>query len=296
MPPPGFKDRLFCQLQHLLPQHVVSRLVARLAEAETRWLKTLLVNQAVRRFNIDTSDAVHESPLDYSSFNAFFTRALKPGARPFAESPETIISPADGVISQCGAITEDRFFQAKGHTYPLISLVGDENLATQFESGKFVTVYLSPRDYHRVHMPLTGHLVEAQYIPGKLFSVNQATVAGVDNLFARNERLVCRFETRWGPVCVILVGALLVAGIESVWHGHYAPGKPCTEHFDKPLQYDKGSEIGRFKFGSTVILLLPESCFLEPGAEEGASVKVGESLARGVEDHPPSSDLQTGAA
>ena len=278
--PQGLTGRLFCQLQYLLPQHGVSRLVAHLAEAKTPWLKNLLIRKAVRHYNIDTSEAAHHSLADYSSFNDFFTRALKPGARPIATEENTAVSPADGMISQCGKITESRFFQVKGHTYPLTSLVGDEKLAARFRSGKFVTVYLSPRDYHRVHMPVAGALIKSHYIPGQLFSVNRATVAGVANLFARNERLVCTFETERGAMCVILVGALLVAGIETVWHGHYAPQQPTIEHFDKPSFYDRGAEIGRFKFGSTVIVLLPEHYTLEPAIGEEVSVKVGESLAR----------------
>ncbi len=258
----------------------MSRLVAHLAEAETPWLKNLLIRQAIKRFDIDTSEAVHESLADYSSFNDFFTRALKPSARPIAPDADVVVSPADGIISQCGDITEGRFFQTKGHTYPLTTLVGNEGLACRFHSGTFVTVYLSPRDYHRVHMPVSARLVEARYIPGQLFSVNRATVAGVTNLFACNERLVCTFETERGAVCVILVGALLVAGIETVWHGHYAPKQPTIEHFDKPLLYDKGAEIGRFKFGSTVIVLLPEHYTLETTVAEEASVKVGASLAK----------------
>lgn len=273
-------SRVCCLLQYLLPQHVLSRLVARLAEAKTPWLKNLLINHAIRYFDIDTDEVLCASASDYGSFNDFFTRALKPGLRPVATGENVIVSPADGRISQRGNITAGRFFQAKGHTYPLEKLLADERLAARFQSGKFATVYLSPRDYHRVHMPVAGKLVEARYIPGKLFSVNPVTVAGVANLFARNERLICNFESERGPVCVILVGALLVAGIESVWHGHYAPGKPCHEYFATPIPYAKGAEIGRFKFGSTVILLVPKNYTLEPGRGEGASVKMGESLAR----------------
>lgn len=275
-------SRLFCLLQYLLPQHTLSRLVARLAEAETPWLRNLLINQAVRHFDIDISEAEYTSTADYASFNDFFTRALKPGLRPIATGEDVIVAPADGTISQRGDITAGCFFQAKGHTYPLEQLLADEQLATRFHAGRFSTVYLSPRDYHRVHMPVAGKLVEARYIPGKLFSVNPLTVAGVPNLFARNERLICHFDTERGPVCVILVGALLVAGIESVWHGHYAPGKPCHEHFATPIPYAKGAEIGRFKFGSTVILLLPMNHALNPDIDEGAAIKMGESLAQGT--------------
>ncbi len=278
---PGIKDKFFCGLQTLLPQHLLSRLGGYLAESTSPWLKNTLIRIAIRRFQINMAEAAHQSPDAYTSFNDFFTRALKPGARPVGDDASAIISPADGTISQCGALTRGRLIQAKGLSYSASELIGDETLAEQFQGGQFITTYLSPKDYHRVHIPLSGRLIHSRYIPGKLFSVNDVSASLVPGLFARNERLVCLFESQHGRFVLIMVGAMMVAGIDTVWHGSYAPGKPSQHsHDNDELIFDKGAEIGRFKFGSTVILLLPESFRLEDKLTPGLVVQVGETVAQ----------------
>lgn len=235
------------------------------------------------------SEACDQNLDAYSSFNDFFTRALKPNARPIVDDANALISPADGTISQCGDITQGQLIQAKGLNYLVSDLVGDETIALQFLDRKFITTYLSPKDYHRVHMPLSGTLLQSHYIPGKLFSVNGVTASTVPGLFARNERLVCLFESQHGPFVLIMVGAMMVAGIESVWQGSYTPGKSVVcnhrnDHDNSSLRFDKGAEIGRFKFGSTVILLLPKRLRLEAKLEPGLTVQVGELIAE-LETH-----------
>ena len=224
----------------------------------------------------------------YESFNDFFTRALKPEARPIATDINALISPADGAVSQCGSMTQGRLIQAKGHTYLVTDLVGDAVLSAQFENGTFITTYLSPKDYHRVHMPVAGTLIQSRYIPGKLFSVNEVTARRIPGLFARNERLVCWFESDHGRFALIMVGAMMVAGIETVWQGTYSPrnanqynygGKLDERSKIEPPQFAKGEEIGRFKFGSTVILLLPDQVQLAAAIEPGSKVQVGEVVA-----------------
>lgn len=283
------KNGLFCGLQYVLPQHLLSRLGARLAESRTPWLKNLLIGVFIRKFQVNMSEAQDQNLDAYPSFNDFFTRALKPNARPLVEDANALASPADGTISQCGDITLSQLIQAKGLSYPASDLIGDEAIAQQFLDGKFITTYLSPKDYHRVHMPLSGKLLQSHYIPGKLFSVNDVTASLVPELFARNERLVCLFESQHGPFVLVMVGAMMVAGIESVWQGGYAPGKSviCNhrdERGNSSLQFDKGAEIGRFKFGSTVILLLPKQLRLKSGLEPGLTVQVGEILAMSLAD------------
>lgn len=221
----NWRDKLFVTLQYLIPQHALSRLVGMLARSEVPWIKTTFINLFMKRFGIDLSEAQIEDPDQFETFNAFFTRALKPDARPLeASDAADIACPADGAVSQLGAIRANQVFQAKGHDYSLYDLLGgDSALASEFTNGQFATIYLSPRDYHRVHMPVTGTLRETRYVPGDLFSVNEATANGVPNLFARNERLVCIFDTERGPAAVILVGAMIVAGIETVFSGQVTP-------------------------------------------------------------------------
>lgn len=286
------KENLFIWLQHLLPQHLLSRMVGALAQCRTPWLKNLLIRRFCQHYHVDMSEALEPSPEAYEHFNAFFTRALKPDARPLDPTPGALLSPADGTISQLGKIEHGRIFQAKGRSYGLTTLLGgDCQRAEPFINGTFATIYLSPRDYHRVHMPLTGTLRESIYIPGDLYSVNGTTTDGVDNLFARNERLVTIFDTEAGPMAMVLVGAMIVAGIETVWQGQVAP-RPrqplILDRFDNPSppRLEKGSEMGRFKLGSTVILLFPEgrTHWLERlGA--GSPVRMGERLAD-VENRP----------
>ncbi|MBV1932793.1 MAG: phosphatidylserine decarboxylase [Porticoccaceae bacterium] len=285
----SIKDKLFCGLQYLLPQHLLSRLGARLAESRIPWFKNFLIGIFIKKFQVDIDEACDQDLDAYSSFNDFFTRALKPNARPITDDANALTSPADGTISQCGDITQGQLIQAKGLSYLASDLIGDEAIALQFRHGKFITTYLSPRDYHRVHMPLSGTLLHSRYIPGKLFSVNTVTASLVPELFARNERLVCVFESQHGPFVLIMVGAMMVAGIESVWQGSYSPRKSlvCNHrdvHGNSSLRFDKGAEIGRFKFGSTVILLLSNQLRLEAKLEPGLNIQVGETVAMSLVD------------
>ncbi|WP_027858264.1 archaetidylserine decarboxylase [Marinobacterium jannaschii] len=256
------KDKLFILLQQLLPQHCLSRLVGRIAECKNPKVKNTFIRWFAKRYQINMSEALVEEPTAYENFNAFFTRALKPDARSIDMTAEAIVSPADGAISQLGTIANGRIFQAKGRGYGLSTLLGgDMNLANEFKDGRFATIYLSPRDYHRVHMPVKGTLRQTIYVPGDLYSVNQTTAENVDQLFARNERLVAIFDTEFGPMAMVLVGAMIVAGIETVWSGQEAPvlKAPVSRDFSNQPQpeitLDKGVEMGRFKLGSTVVLL-----------------------------------------
>lgn len=281
------KDALFILLQHLLPQHLLSRLVGRLAECRTVWVKNLFINWFRKRYRVDMSQAQEPNPEAYEHFNAFFTRALKPDARPLDSETDAILSPADGAISQLGPIEHGRIFQAKGRSYGLSTLLGGSpERAAPFINGSFATVYLSPRDYHRVHMPVKGTLRETIYVPGDLYSVNQVTAAGVDNLFARNERLVAIFDTEYGPMAMVLVGAMIVAGIETVWNGQVAPASKRPVVLDRnfeqtPVTLEKGAEMGRFKLGSTVILLFgADAVSWQESLTAGSSVTMGRTLGR----------------
>jgi len=254
-------ELLFIIMQYLLPQQWLSRLVGRLADSDVPWVKNTFINWFRQRYQIDMSEAAEPEPTAYPSFNAFFTRALRADARPIDSAPDSVVSPADGVVSQAGAIEAGRIVQAKGQTYSALELLGgDPVLAERFHHGVFATIYLAPRDYHRVHMPIAGTLRQMTYVPGELFSVNKVTADNVPRLFARNERLVCLFDTACGPMAVVLVGAMIVAGIETVWAGQVAPPprRITTLRYDlpsTPIHLDKGAELGRFKLGSTVVLL-----------------------------------------
>jgi len=257
------KDFLFILLQHLLPHHGISRVAGWLATTNIRWVKSLFIEKFSSHYSVNMSEAAEENLDAYSSFNDFFCRALKPDARPIAEGDNILACPADGAISQLGNIEKDTIFQAKGKSFSATTLLGgDKALSERFSDGHFCTVYLSPKDYHRIHMPITGKLVSMNHVPGALFSVNPATVSNVDNLFARNERVACIFETEIGPVALVLVGAMIVASIETVWAGEIAPRRNQVTHFQyqthDEINLNKGEEMGRFKLGSTVILLLPK--------------------------------------
>ncbi|WP_415837500.1 archaetidylserine decarboxylase [Parendozoicomonas haliclonae] len=256
------KKDLFIALQYLLPHHLISRGAGLLAECKIPAIKNPFTNWFVKQYGIDMSEAQEENPEAYATFNDFFTRALKDGMRPLPEDEKAIVCPADGAISQIGDIKYNRVFQAKGHDYSLTELVGgDPELAREFEEGKFATVYLSPRDYHRVHMPVKGTLRKMIHVPGRLFSVNQTTAENVPRLFARNERAVCIFDTERGPMAVILVGAMIVASIETVWAGLVTPHKRGVKTYDytpegnHSIVLERGAEMGRFKLGSTAIVL-----------------------------------------
>lgn len=256
------KERLFIMLQYLLPHHLLSRMVGKLAECRVRWLKNLLIKLFIRCFKVDMNEASVGHAEGYEHFNAFFTRTLKPGLRSPQGGADSVLSPCDGTLSQLGTIQQGRIFQAKGHSFSLTDLLGgDPNHAADFMGGQFATVYLSPKDYHRIHMPQEGVLREMIYVPGRLFSVNPTTTEHVPELFARNERLVCLFDTPQGPMAMVLVGAMIVASIETVWAGLVTPVRRCIQRsrYDaaarQPITLAQSSEMGRFQLGSTVILL-----------------------------------------
>lgn len=276
---------LFILLQKLVPHHLLSRLTGKFAASETGWLKNLLILRFIAAYGVNMQEAQEPDPRAYSSFNAFFTRALKPGARPLAQAPDAVLSPADGTVSALGPIVGDAIFQAKGHDYSLTTLLGgDAARAAPFRNGSFATVYLSPKDYHRVHIPLGGTLREMIYVPGALFSVNQVTAENVPGLFARNERAVCIFDTAAGPMAVVLVGAMIVAGIETVWAGRVAPASGGLRHVDyraapTSVTLHKGDELGRFLLGSTAIVLFgPGMATWRGDLQSGSPVRMGEQI------------------
>jgi phosphatidylserine decarboxylase len=258
------KKQFFILLQKIVPQHLISRIVGCVANCTNPIIKNQFISWFIAKYNVDMSLAKIQDPTEFANFNAFFTRELKAGARPIDNNSD-LVFPADGAISQLGDIDQGKIFQAKGKDFSLSAILGgDPQLVSQFENGRFATIYLSPRDYHRVHMPITGKLIETIYIPGDLYSVNQTTAENIDELFARNERLVVIFETAVGPMAMILVGAMIVAGIETPWAGQVCPtGKALQKnHYCASQRQDivinKGEEMGRFKLGSTVVLLFAE--------------------------------------
>ena len=280
------KDRLFILSQYLLPHHLLSRLIGCAAECRVGWFKNRLIGWFAQQYQVNMSEAQVEDLTAFAHFNDFFTRALKDGARPLDTAPGSVLSPADGAVSQLGKIEQGRIFQAKCHSFSVIELLGgDSQRAAPFMGGDFATVYLSPKDYHRVHMPLTGTLKEMVYVPGRLFSVNQTTAENVPELFARNERVVCLFDTERGPMAVVLVGAMIVASIETVWAGLITPPKRAlkTFRYDEaaraPIVLEKGAELGRFKLGSTAVVLFgPEQVQWAEGLAANSPVKMGQRL------------------
>jgi len=282
-----FLTSLFILIQYLLPHHGFSRLVAWFMGR--RLWKNWLIRLFAKRYGVDFYEAERSEPEDYASFNDFFTRRLKADARPLPQDAKVIISPADGAISQLGKINGQQIFQAKGHDYSCAALLAsDEETAAQFSNGFFATIYLSPRDYHRVHMPFTGKLKRMTYVPGSLFSVNTATTEAIPGLFARNERVVCLFDTDLGPMAVILVGAMIVASIETSWAGQICPGRhsATVDHTDycgdeEKIVLNTGDELGLFKVGSTAIVLFPEAT-VEPEAtlKAASEIQMGQALAR----------------
>jgi len=288
-------DRLRVLPQYLLPKQVLTQLTGRLASLRGGALTTAAVRAFVRRYGVDMAEAAQPDPAAYASFNEFFTRPLRAGARPLAASG--LVCPVDGAISQCGAIDGDRIVQAKGHHYTTTALLGgDRALAAHFHGGSFATLYLSPRDYHRIHMPCAGRLLRMVHVPGELFSVNPLTARAVPGLFARNERVVCVFEGEGGPDGVrgpwalVLVGATIVGSMATVWHGLVNPPRPGVvrqwDYTDREVRLGRGDEMGRFLLGSTVVLLygpraggdLPP--VFEPGWAPGAPVRLGQAMAR----------------
>jgi phosphatidylserine decarboxylase len=271
-------------LTYVLPHRLLSSLARRLAYSRHRGLSQWLIGAVTRKFGVDLSEAAEADPAAYPSFNAFFTRALKPGARTPDPDPRALLMPADGHVSQCGAIVDGRIFQAKGQGFTAAELLGSEADAAPFHNGLFATVYLSPRDYHRVHMPWTGTLRETVHVPGRLFSVGVDAVASVPRLFARNERLVCHFDTDFGPMVQVMVGALLVSGVETVWSGEEIPayGDAITrkDYRGKGITLERFAEMARFNYGSTVIVLLPPGvATLDPALGAETPVRLGQRLA-----------------
>lgn len=266
-------DQLKIVGQYLLPKHLVSRLAGLLASAKLGKFTTFLIKQFIAKYQIDMSEAAYSNPIYYNTFNEFFTRELREGIRPITEGDENIIQPVDGKISQLGEIKQGRIFQAKGHDFGLRELLGgNDEVAAPFDDGLFSTVYLSPQDYHRIHMPITGKLEKLIFIPGDLFSVNPLTAENVPNLFARNERAVAIFSTAIGPMAMVLVGATIVGSIETVWQGTL---KSKTiqqwDYKDQNISLEKGDELGRFKLGSTIVALFPKDSInfaeeLQPGS------------------------------
>ena len=275
------KDLLFVGFQHLLPQHALSRLILRATRVRAPWFKNLLVRGFLKLFSIDMTDAVQPDPLAYGSFNEFFTRALKPGSRPLAPDPRAIACPVDGTISEAGKIDGDTLIQAKGRYYSLTELLAAQGWAKSFEGGSFATIYLAPYNYHRVHMPVRGNLEETVYVPGRLFSVNAVTASRVPKLFARNERVLTLFDTAFGRVAVVLVGALNVGSMATVWAGDITPAarRVITRLPAQQVALDRGAELGRFNMGSTVILLFQKDrAHLSADARAGSHVRLGQSL------------------
>jgi len=271
-------------LTYVLPHRLLSSIARSLAYSDNPRLRRWLIDTVTRRFGVDLSEAAHSDPRDYPTFNAFFTRALKPGARVPDPDPDALLMPADGNISQCGAIEGGRIFQAKGQSFTAAELLGDANAAEPFADGLFATVYLSPKDYHRVHMPWTGKLLETVHVPGRLFSVGPDAVRHIPRLFARNERLVCHFDTDFGPMAVVMVGALLVSGVETVWSGEEIPryGDAITvkDYRGENITIERFDEMARFNYGSTVIVLLPAGVAeLANGLLPESHVRLGQRLA-----------------
>lgn len=277
-------ERIAILTQHLLPKQALTQLAGRFAGARAGWLTRAAIRRFVRRYRVDMTEAAEPDLGAYPTFNAFFTRALKDGARPLADA--TWICPVDGAISQFGSIARDQILQAKGHHYSTADLLaGDSALAAGFEDGHFATLYLSPRDYHRIHMPQDGRLMRMTHVPGDLFSVNPATARGVPKLFARNERVVCLFEGRLGPFVLVLVGATIVGSMATAWHGVVNPPRPGSirdwRYDDRQIVLRQGQEMGRFLLGSTVVMLLPRGAIhFDDRWAPGRAVRLGEAMGR----------------
>ena len=277
----------FSHLQKLLPQHRLSRLAGKLADSRRDWVRRSLIRSFAAFYDISLAEALREDLDDYVSFNDFFTRVLKPDARPMPADPATIVSPADGTLSQFGEIQHDMLYQAKGKHYSLDALLGADPIAGKLDGGWFSTIYLAPSDYHRVHMPLEGRLLRYHAVPGELFSVNALTAEGITDLFCRNERLVCIFDTALGEVAMVLVGAMIVASIETVWGEPRSPYREyCSVDLSNAtdpgsLKFTRGQEMGRFLLGSTVILCLPRGKFsASESLAEGHSIRLGSPIGR----------------
>ena len=282
----SYWDKIATIPQYLIPQHALSVLMHHLTRSKIVWFKNAFINFIISKYKVNMDEAKQTDLTAFSSFNAFFTRKLRPDARPLAEGEAVITSPVDGVISHIGTLENGQIIQAKGREYSVLELLGgDKAQAMQFEQGQFATIYLSPKDYHRIHMPLTGKLKSMTYIPGKLFSVNPRTARAVPKLFARNERVVTVFETEYGPMIMVLVGAIFVGSMETVWAGKITPpyGKEIQQfdyNNDDAITLQKGDEMGRFNMGSTVVLLFPEQVpTFNVQLREGIAVQMGQAIS-----------------
>ena len=276
-------DRLAVLPQYLIPKQAITQFAGMVARARAGHLTTRLIAWFVARYGVNMGEAANPDLASYATFNDFFTRALKDGARPLAGAD--LICPVDGAISQFGAMAGNQIFQAKGHHYSSTALVGgDAALAARFDDGSFATLYLSPRDYHRIHMPCDGRLSRMIYVPGALFSVNPTTARGVPGLFARNERVVCVFETARGPLVLVLVGATIVGSMATVWHGLVNPPRSAAvrvwSYEDQSIVLKQGDEMGRFLLGSTVVMLFPKGPLqFNPAWSPGGAVRLGQAMA-----------------
>ena len=277
-------DRLAVLPQYLLPKQALTTLAGKFASARLGGLTTSVIRWFVGRYNVNMAEAANTDIASYTSFNDFFTRALKPGARPLAQAD--LICPVDGAISQFGPIAKDQVFQAKGHTYSTTALVGgDAAAAARFDNGHFATLYLSPRDYHRIHMPCAGELTRMVHVPGDLFSVNPTTARGVPGLFARNERVECFFESAHGPFVLVLVGATIVGSMATVWHGQVNPPRTGVlrqwDYAKDQVSLQQGEEMGRFLLGSTVVMLFPQGPLqFNPQWSPTRPIQLGEAMAQ----------------
>ena len=277
-------ERFSVYLQYCIPKQALTALAGKLANAHAGHLTTRVITWFVKRYRVEMSEAVFTDIKHYSCFNDFFTRALRDGARPLAQAD--FLCPVDGAISQFGAIERDQIFQAKGHYYSTTALLGgDRKLAARFDKGSFATLYLSPRDYHRIHMPCDGRLLRMTYVPGALFSVKPVTARGVPGLFARNERVVCLFESDFGPFVLTLVGATIVGSIATTWHGTVNPprqGLLREWRYDAaPVVLKKGDEMGRFLLGSTVVMLFPPNTLnFNPEWATERAIRMGEAMGK----------------
>ena len=281
-------DRLAVLPQYLLPKQALTELAGRQANRAAGARTTAVIRWFIRRYGVNMAEALNPDPAAYPTFNEFFTRPLKPDARPLAQAE--LICPVDGAISQFGPIERDQVFQAKGHRYSTTALVGgDAQLAAKFDDGLFATLYLSPRDYHRIHMPCAGRLLRMIHVPGELFSVNPTTARGVPGLFARNERVVCVFDRGdgLGEFVLVLVGATIVGSMATVWHGVVNPPRPGEikrwDYTNPPVELAKGAEMGRFLLGSTVVLLWPKSTLkFNPDWTPGGAVRMGQMMGKAL--------------
>ena len=277
-------EKAITGLFYVLPHHLISRTVLRLSHSNNRWLSRLLIRNYARWFKLDMREALQPSLASYPSLNALFTRALRPDARPLAQPDTTLVSPADGILSEYGRIEGNQLLQAKGYHYSLTKLFADfHDLAAPFTDGQYATIYLSPRDYHRLHMPLRGELTDQIYIPGRLFSVSPMTTRNIPEIFTRNERLICLFDSDIGRIALIMVGAINVSAMETVWAGPVTPSHektPNHTHYDDTMRLQRGAEMGRFNMGSTIILLTEKNRIgwldtLSPGQ----TIRLGNALA-----------------